>query len=77
MVQQQFERYRASPVTTELRAFSGRGHWLIAGPGWEDVADATLQWALAQASSSGELMSFRNQQTTQVPLLPGTPAGSP
>jgi hypothetical protein len=25
--------------------FPGRTHWLIAAPGWEEVADMVLAWA--------------------------------
>ncbi|CAK6466366.1 hypothetical protein KLEPA_00222 (plasmid) [Klebsiella pneumoniae] len=48
MVKQHFKRYRASTATTELREFANRGHWLIAGDGWEEVADAALQWVQAR-----------------------------
>ena len=42
------ERYAiAAPGTvTEFREFLGRSRWTCAGPGWEQIADAALQWAL-------------------------------
>lgn len=36
--------YRASPARTELRTFPGRTHWIIAQPGWEEVAQACIDW---------------------------------
>ncbi len=39
-----FRKYRRSPAVTDFEEFSGRTHWLIAGPGWEEVADVVLDW---------------------------------
>ncbi len=36
--------YEASPARTELRIFPGRTHWIIAQPGWEEVAQACIDW---------------------------------
>lgn len=43
-----YERYRRSPAVTEFKEFSGRAHYIIAQPGWEEVADFALDWALRQ-----------------------------
>jgi pimeloyl-ACP methyl ester carboxylesterase len=43
-----FELYRKTPARTDFRLFEGRDHWLIAGPGWEEVAQFTLNWVRAQ-----------------------------
>ncbi|QDF95436.1 hypothetical protein CJ010_02140 [Azoarcus sp. DD4] len=45
MVRQQLQKYAASPATTKLLSFPGRNHYLIAAPGWEEIADAALAWA--------------------------------
>ena len=42
-------RYHRSPAVTEVRDFAGRSHWTCAEPGWEAVADAALEWAVAHA----------------------------
>lgn len=34
---------------TDLRAFAKRSHWIIAEPGWEEVADSALEWARSRA----------------------------
>ena len=39
---------RRSVAVTDLRTFPGRSHWLIAEPGWEDIADACIDWANEQ-----------------------------
>lgn len=48
MVRQQLQKYAASPATTALRSFAGRNHYLVAAPGWEEIADAALAWADAK-----------------------------
>src|SRR5262249_14263561 len=44
MVRATAQRYRRSSARTELRVFSGRSHWLLAEPGWEEVAASVEQW---------------------------------
>ncbi len=36
--------YSASPARTELKTFPGRTHWIIAQPGWEEVAQGCIDW---------------------------------
>ena len=50
-----YKRYRKSPSRTEFKAFPGRAHYsIIAGPGWEEVADYALEWAVgAQSRAEG------------------------
>lgn len=46
-----FRRYRKSPSTTEFKEFPGRAHYsILAGRGWEEVADYALEWATTKAS---------------------------
>lgn len=40
-----FACYRNAPSRTDFREFAGRSHWIIAEPGWEEVADFALEWA--------------------------------
>jgi len=47
MVRQNLKRYAASPALTAFQSFPGRSHFLIAAPGWEEVADHVLRWATA------------------------------
>jgi pimeloyl-ACP methyl ester carboxylesterase len=53
MVRQNFKRYATSPALTEIVSFPARSHFLIAEPGWEDIADAALEWASAKAGFGG------------------------
>ncbi len=46
MNRQNHAKYKASPARTDFHLFEGRSHWLIAEPGWEDVADYALDWAV-------------------------------
>ena len=42
-----YKRFRKSPSRTEFKEFPGRAHYsVIAGPGWEEVADYALEWAI-------------------------------
>jgi len=49
-----YRAHCASPARTDLRSFPGRTHWLIAQDGWEEVAQACLDWSesLARTSTS-------------------------
>jgi len=40
-----FRKYRGAPSRTDFREFPGRSHWIIAEPGWEEVADYAIDWA--------------------------------
>lgn len=42
-------KHSRAPSRTDLKEFQNRSHWLIAEPGWEQVADAALTWAAANA----------------------------
>lgn len=42
-----WKRYRKGPSITEYHEFPGRAHYsVIAGKGWEEVADYAVEWAL-------------------------------
>jgi len=49
MVRAMFRKHSRSRSVTEVRQFPGRSHWLCAEAGWEQVADAALDWAAAKA----------------------------
>ncbi|MCX6954183.1 MAG: alpha/beta hydrolase [Verrucomicrobia bacterium] len=44
-----FRQHRASPGHTEYKEFPCRSHYIIAEPGWQEVADHALTWSLAHA----------------------------
>jgi pimeloyl-ACP methyl ester carboxylesterase len=39
-----FAKYKNSAVVTEFKEFPGRCHWIIAQPGWEEVAEYIENW---------------------------------
>jgi pimeloyl-ACP methyl ester carboxylesterase len=41
--------YERSPAITDYHEFAGRDHWTCGAPGWEDVADYAIEWALTAA----------------------------
>jgi len=55
MNRQNAARYRGAPSRTDFREFAGRSHWIIAEPGWEEVADVALDWAEKAGSPTRNL----------------------
>ena len=51
MVRTMYRKHRQAPGQTDILEFTKRSHWLIAEPGWEEVAAAVLKWAVANAKS--------------------------
>jgi pimeloyl-ACP methyl ester carboxylesterase len=45
------KRYRKSTATTEYKEFPGRPHFTGGVPGWEQVADYALSWAIRHGAS--------------------------
>jgi pimeloyl-ACP methyl ester carboxylesterase len=44
-----YEKQKLAPSTTELKIFEGRSHWTCMDPGWEEVADYALDFAVRNA----------------------------
>jgi pimeloyl-ACP methyl ester carboxylesterase len=53
MVRANYRKYGRSSAVTEFKSFPKRTHWLIAGPGWQEVADYALQWAISHDRTRG------------------------
>jgi len=47
MVEAAYRKHRASPVTTDFKAFPGRDHCMLIESGWEVIADSIIEWAAA------------------------------
>jgi pimeloyl-ACP methyl ester carboxylesterase len=45
-----FKLYRTSKAITDFKEFPERSHFTIGEPGWEEVADYALTWAVENAS---------------------------
>ncbi|MEE3850253.1 alpha/beta hydrolase [Gordonia sp. LSe1-13] len=45
-------KYRKSKAVTDYHEFPGRSHWTCAEPGWEQVADYALDWAMEQVTGA-------------------------
>ncbi len=43
--------YRGAGTVTEHETYDGRPHLMVAGPGWEEIADRALDWALEHTST--------------------------
>ena len=48
------KKYRHSPAITEVYEFPDRPHFTCAVPGWEQVADYALEWAMKNARPAQE-----------------------
>ena len=53
MVKAMYRKYSRAPSRTDIHEFPNRDHWLIAEPGWEEVADKALKWAEVTRSRWG------------------------
>lgn len=49
MVRAMYRKHSRAPSRTDILEFPARSHWLIAEPGWEDVATKALAWAEVHA----------------------------
>jgi pimeloyl-ACP methyl ester carboxylesterase len=47
-----FRLYRKSAAVTELKEFPERPHFTVGAPGWEEVADYALSWAVDHGASN-------------------------
>jgi pimeloyl-ACP methyl ester carboxylesterase len=55
-----YAKQKLAPSKTELKIFEGRSHWTGIEPGWEQVADYALDWAVAnQRASRSNVRSLR------------------
>ena len=48
MARAMYKKHSRSIARVDLITFPGRSHWLIAEPGWQDVAGKALEWAETQ-----------------------------
>jgi pimeloyl-ACP methyl ester carboxylesterase len=46
-----FRLYRRSKAVTDYKEFPERPHFTVGAPGWEEVADYALRWAVEQATT--------------------------
>ena len=49
MTQAIHEKQKRAPSLTGLKIYPDRSHWTCLDPGWEQVADFALEWAIANA----------------------------
>jgi hypothetical protein len=47
------KQHSRAPSRTDFHEFPKLDHWLIAEPGWEEVADTALKWAEVNAKPVG------------------------
>ena len=52
-----YRKHRASPGVTDYKEFPGRSHYLIAEPGWQEVADYALTWAEGKIRETSAALS--------------------
>lgn len=70
-----YRRYRKSPSVTDFKEFPGRAHYsVIAGPGWEEVADYALDWAIRASGSQAATATSSEATAAPEPPWDGTVA---
>jgi pimeloyl-ACP methyl ester carboxylesterase len=52
MVRAMYRRHQKSPRPVAVLEFPGRSHWLIAAPGWEEMAQGIARWLVELSSSN-------------------------
>ena len=65
MTQAIYEKQKQAPSLTELKIFEGRSHWTLLDPGWEEVADYALDWAVQNARPARA-----GQEAAPAPVIP-------
>ena len=48
MVRAMYRKHAKSKAVTGFKEYAGRTHWLIASPGWEEIADDSITWVEQQ-----------------------------
>lgn len=51
VVKANYKLYRKSRAVTEYKEFANRSHYILGQDGWQEVADAALDWAVRNARS--------------------------
>lgn len=54
-----FNKQQRAASLTEFKLYPTRSHWTCAEPGWEDVADFALTWAVRNARPSTNVMPMK------------------
>ncbi|SUS03378.1 conserved hypothetical protein [uncultured Defluviicoccus sp.] len=54
-----FSKQKRAASLTELKIYPGRSHWTCAEPGWEEVADFALDWAVRNARTAPSVTPIR------------------
>lgn len=57
-----YKRQKRAPSKTGIKIFADRSHWTCMDPGWQEVADYAIDWALEnQLSSRPRISSIKRQ----------------
>jgi pimeloyl-ACP methyl ester carboxylesterase len=55
MVRAMYRKHSRAPSRTDIFEFPNRSHWLIAEPGWDEVAKKAIEWAEANVTPQATL----------------------
>jgi pimeloyl-ACP methyl ester carboxylesterase len=70
MVRANFKKYRRSSAVTAFKTFPNHSHWLIQEPGWEEVADYTIEWASSNDRTKAAQPTTRKESAVGASRLP-------
>ncbi len=68
MVRANYERQSEASSLTELKVFEGKSHFLCLEPGWEEVADFVLDWAVTNMRAEWSAKEERSRRNRRAPL---------
>lgn len=54
-----YAKQKRAVSLTEFKLYPTRSHWTCAEPGWEEVADFALDWAVRNARPNGKVTSLK------------------
>ena len=59
------DKQKQAPSLTEVKIFPGRSHWTLLDPGWEEVADYALDWAVRNQRTAA---ASRQREEAAMPM---------
>ena len=67
MVRVNYDRQSDASSLTEFKTFKDRSHFLCLEPGWEEVADFVLDWAVTHMRAERQIKEERGRRSRRAP----------
>lgn len=73
LIRKIYKKQKQSLARTEFKSFAGRSHYLLAEPGWEEIADAIIKWADANYHPHLQAYPEVSSMKKSIPAHAGNP----